>query len=158
MLFGWLLKNKVTEGERIDLVLESHRNPSFHNNYVPSDLYGIFLHGSSARIGECDIRIGMNEELYYAGNIGYRIYEPYRGHGYAYDAAKMLMKIARDEHDFKEIILTCSPDNTASKKTLEKLGGELVETVDVPAWHWLYKRGEKVKHIYRYDLINTNIL
>ena len=158
MLLKWLFKYKVTEGDTVDLMLESHRNPSVHNDYVPSDIYGIFLHGTSLRIGECDIRIGMNEELYYAGNIGYRIYEPYRGHGYAYEAAKMLLKIAYEEHGLDEVILTCSPDNTASKKTLEKLGGELIETVDVPAWHWLYRRGEKVKHIYRYDLKKRNYI
>ncbi|MBR3348683.1 MAG: GNAT family N-acetyltransferase [Solobacterium sp.] len=158
MLLKWLFKYKVTEGDTVDLMLESHHNPSVHNDYVPSDIYGIFLHDTSLRIGECDIRIGMNEELYYAGNIGYRIYEPYRGHGYAYEAAKMLLKIAYEEHGLDEVILTCSPDNTASKKTLEKLGGELIETVDVPAWHWLYRRGEKVKHIYRYDLKKRNYI
>ncbi|MBE6109656.1 MAG: GNAT family N-acetyltransferase [Erysipelotrichaceae bacterium] len=154
MLFQLFRKNRITEGDPVDLKLESHREPSFSNNYVPSDIYGIFLHGSSMRIGECDIRLGMNEELYYAGNIGYRIYEPYRGHGYAYEAAKMLMRIAREIHGFDEIILTCSPDNIASRKTLEKLGGVLVETVNVPSWHWLYKRGETVKQIWRYDLKN----
>ena len=49
-------------------------------------------------------------------------------------------------------LLTCSPDNTPSKKTLEKLGGVLKENVDVPAWHWLYKRGETNKNIYYYSL------
>jgi len=152
MLFQLFRKNRITEGDPVDLKLESHREPSFSNNYVPSDIYGIFLHGSSMRIGECDIRLGMNEELYYAGNIGYRIYEPYRGHGYAYFAAEMLMDYARDRHSMKELILTCSPDNIPSKKTLEKLGGELIETVDVPHWHWLYRRGETVKNIYRWQL------
>lgn len=155
MLFGWFRKNKVIEGNIVDLIQESRREPSFSNNFVPSDIYGIYLHGSDQKIGECDIRLGMNEELYYAGNIGYRIYEKWRGHGYAYEAAKMLLQTAKEEHGFEEIIMTCSPDNIASLKTLEKLGGELIETVDVPHWHWLYKRGETVKNIYRYDLRKT---
>ena len=96
MLFQLFRKNRITEGDPVDLKLESHREPSFSNNYVPSDIYGIFLHGSSMCIGECDIRLGMNEELYYAGNIGYRIYEPYRGHGYAYEAAKILDDILEE--------------------------------------------------------------
>lgn len=156
MLLGWFRKNKVTEGERIDLRLETHRDGNFYNSFVPSDIYGIYLHGQDLKIGECDIRLGMNEELYYAGNIGYRIYEAYRGHGYACEAARMLLRIARDDHGFEEVILTCSPDNIPSRKTLEKLGGELIETTDVPYWHWLYKRGEKVKNIYRYNLKNRN--
>lgn len=47
-----------------------------------------------------------------------------------------------------EIIITCSPENTASRRTIEKLGGELLETVEVPEDHWLYERGELVKNIY----------
>ena len=121
---------------------------------LPTSVFWHHELGRNEKIGECDLRVGMNDELYYAGNIGYRIYEPYRGHGYAYEAAKMLMRIAREIHGFDEIILTCSPDNIASRKTLEKLGGVLVETVNVPSWHWLYKRGETVKQIWRYDLKN----
>ena len=57
------------------------------------------------------------------------------------------------EVDFmEELIITCSPDNLASKKTLQKLGGQLLETVEVPADHWLYQRGETVKDIYRFLL------
>ena len=52
MLFQLFRKNRITEGDPVDLKLESHREPSFSNNYVPSDIYGIFLHGSSMRLGE----------------------------------------------------------------------------------------------------------
>jgi predicted acetyltransferase len=95
----------------------------------------------------------MDEELYYAGNIGYRINTPWRGHSYAYDASLLMMQQARDVYHMDSLLITCSPDNPASKRTLQKLSGTLLETVDVPAWHWLYKRGETVKEIYRYQLI-----
>lgn len=156
MLLGWFRKNKLIEGKNIDLRLESHHEGGLYNSFVPSDIYGIYLHGRDLKIGECDIRLGMNEELYYAGNIGYRIYGAYRGHGYAYEAALILLRTAKYDHGMEEVILTCTPDNIPSRKTLEKLGGELLETVDVPRWHWLYKRGEKVKNIYRYNLKNRN--
>ena len=51
-----------------------------------------------------------------------------------------------------KLIITCSPDNIASKKTLIKLGGQLLETCDVPSDHWLYLRGETVKEIYLFKL------
>ena len=53
----------------------------------------------------------------------------------------------------QELLITCSPDNIASRRTLEKLQGELVETADVPRSHWLYERGETVKNIYRFQLL-----
>lgn len=117
-------------------------------------MYAVFLHGSDTKIGECDIRISKleNRELYYAGDIGYRIYDGWRGHGYAYDACIIMLKIMKEEYDRTSVLLTCSPDNAASRKTIEKAGGTYIETVDVPAWHWLYKRGEKIKEIYRINL------
>ncbi|MCF0109713.1 MAG: GNAT family N-acetyltransferase [Erysipelotrichaceae bacterium] len=102
-------------------------------------------------VGYCDLRLGMNEAIYYAGQIGYHVYLPYRGHGYAYQACLIMFQIAKDQ-GLNELLITCSPDNMASRKTLEKLGGVLEATVDVPKWHWLYRKGEPVKQIYRFKL------
>lgn len=143
---------KRYEGDPVDLKQEFTRSANAFNNYVPSVIYGIYEHDTDRKVGECDLRLGMNEELYYAGQIGYRVYEAYRGHGYAYYACLILFAIAREEYGMDELLLTCSPENTPSKKTLEKLGGVLKENVDVPAWHWLYKRGETNKNIYYYSL------
>ena len=140
-------------GERIDLVVIRKIKGNAGNNYIPSVLYHIVLHDTDEVIGNCDLRIGMDEELYYAGNIGYRINTPWRGHSYAYDASLLMMRQARDVYHMDSLLITCSPDNPASKRTLQKLSGTLLETVDVPAWHWLYKRGETVKEIYRYQLV-----
>ena len=149
MLFFRRKKERI-EGDEIDLEVETKRPADAFNDYVPSVIYGIYKHGSRIRIGECDLRIGMNPQLYYAGNIGYRIFEPYRGHGYACMAAQLLLKIARDTYHMEEILVTCSPDNTPSRKTIEKLHAEAVASdVPVPAGHWLYKRGERIKNIYR---------
>ena len=152
MFLSRFLNRTVIDGDVLDLRIDQVRNPNASNLYVGSEIFSICPHGRKERIGECDLRLGMNEELYYAGNIGYRIYEKYRGHGYAYMAAVMLMNYARDKYGMKELILTCSPDNIPSRKTLEKLGGQLIETVPVPEWHWLYKRGEKMKNIYRFQM------
>lgn len=146
-----LFRPKLLCSDTVDLLEEEHRGISIMTQY-PSVDFGIFLHGTRIRIGYCDLRIGMNEELYYAGNVGYRIQEQYRGHGYAYDACLLLFEAARSRYHMKELLITCSPDNIASRKTLEKLGGILKETADVPRSHWLYARGERVKNIYLYKL------
>lgn len=140
------------EGKRIDLEITGHEVS--HSGHYRSVLYGIYLHDTNTKIGECDIRIGSddNQELYYAGDAGYRIYSGWRGHGYAYDACCMMITILHDEYDMDHMLLTCSPDNIASRKTIEKAGGHLLEETDVPSWHWLYKRGEKVKLIYRINM------
>ena len=86
-MFGrFFRKPKRVEGKCVDLMLDQHVDASKYNQMVPSDLFGIYLHGTNIRVGSCDLRYGMNEELYYAGNIGYNVLSVYRGHGYAYQA------------------------------------------------------------------------
>jgi predicted acetyltransferase len=145
-------KPKIYEGARVDL--REERKVTDREAGYKSICYGIYLHGRRTRIGECDIRLGNegNEELYYAGEAGYRIGSGWRGHHYAYDACRIMMRIFRMEHHRHTMILTCSPDNIPSRCIIERLGGQFLEETDVPAWHWLYKRGEKQKRIYRVSL------
>ena len=51
-----------------------------------------------------------------------------------------------------ELIITCSPENTASYKTLSKLNGRYLETVEVPKHTDLYRRGETVKCIFKFEI------
>jgi predicted acetyltransferase len=146
------LHSDCTSGSVVDLIEDGKEAPSSQNLYAGSVYYEICLHRQRMKIGECDLRIGMNDELYYAGNIGYRIFDGWRGHHYAYEACLLLFRIAKEKYHMNTLIITCSPENTASKKTLERLGGTLVETVNVPEWHWLCRRGERVKEIYSFKL------
>lgn len=151
-MFEWLEKKKDSmKGQIVDLQVNC-RHYSFLTNELESISYDIFLHDSLIQVGICDLRLGCNEELYYAGNIGYRIYEKFRGNSYAYEACKILFSIAHKQYKMDELLITCSPDNIPSKKTCEKLDGQYVETVPVPKTHWLYSRGETIKNIYRYNL------
>ena len=148
-------RNNVYTGE-LDVYLKciSRIRPSVFNGNVRSMEYDIIRCSDEVKVGICDIRLsdGYNEELYYSGNIGYRIYEYYRGNGYAYQACLILFDILKKEYNRENIIITCSPDNIPSKVTLEKLGGELIEECEVPKDHYLYRRGETIKRIYKYKL------
>lgn len=37
-------------------------------------------------MGLCELRVGHNPNIYYSGNIGYRVHEEYRGRHYAQKA------------------------------------------------------------------------
>ncbi len=150
-LLNRLFKKKIN-GEVVDLAVSYYMDGSEANDYIPSIYYDIYLHGTRVKVGRCDLRVGMNLELYYAGNIGYHIYEEYRGNGYAYHACLILFKIAKHDYAMDELIITCSPDNIPSFKTCIKLKGKLLETVSVPITHWLYRRNETEKHIFKYNL------
>jgi len=131
--------------------LYTYGSPTNTGSSVVFGIYSVKGH-KETKVGECDIRFGMNEELYYAGNVGYNVSPVYRGHHYAYYGCLSLFQIVKEAYGLDEIIITCSPDNIASKRTIERLGGQFLECVDVPKSHWLYKRGETVKNIYRIDL------
>ena len=58
--------------------------------------------------------------------IGYTVFEEYRGHGYATETARALLDWARDEHGIRHFIASVSPGNEASLAIVRKLG--FVET------------------------------
>lgn len=102
-------------------------------------------------MGKCDLRIGHNRMLYYGGNIGYRVEEPYRGHHYAQKACALLFQLAK-AHDLGYVIITCRHDNAPSYKTCEALGGELLEIAELPEDNDMRADGITHVRVYRFDL------
>ncbi len=98
-------------------------------------------------IGQIDIRIGHNSNTFYGGNIGYGVDVDYRGNGYASKAVRLLLEVAKMHH-MEKLIITCNPENTASRKTAEKAGATLLKIVDLPEDNDMYKTGERQKCIY----------
>jgi predicted acetyltransferase len=102
--------------------------------------------------GSISLRIGDNQDLrMYLGHIGYNVYPAARGNHYAARACKLLFHLA-ERHGLRELWITCNPENIASRKTCDHLGMSYVETVNLPADHILYQRGERQKCRYRIDL------
>ncbi len=135
--------------KEIRLVLEKTVEGN-DKGWVPAYHFAICDH-EGTKMGSCDLRIGHNEKLYYGGNIGYRIEEPYRGHHYAAKASLLLFELAR-KHDLGYVIITCNPDNHASRKTCEKLDGTLLEIVSLPEDSDMREDGETEECIFRFDL------
>ena len=81
------------EGINVDIVLRQQYEANLEKGYFPKLVYDIVLHGTNIVIGECDARLGYNENIFYGGNLGYSILEQYRGNGYAGQAVKLLKTI-----------------------------------------------------------------
>ena len=114
------------------------------------DPYIIFLiMADDDEVGRLVLRSGDENARYYDGHIGYTIEEEYRGHNYAYQACLLLKDYVKE----KSLIITCDPNNIASKKTIEKLGCEYIETIQIPKSHKKYfSKDENEKCIYRWHL------
>ena len=122
---------------------------------IPGDIPLYIMHIIDIRIGkvvgQITLQIVPSEKVYFIGHIGYRVHEAFRGNNYALKACRLIIKQAK-KHDMKELIITCNPDNLASRRTLEKLGGTLKEIVSLPVWHELYKKGEREKCIFVFKI------
>ena len=138
------------KNDEIQLLLEKTVNGDEEKGWVPAYHFAICdLQG--VKMGSIDLRIGHNDKLYYGGNIGYRVEEPYRGHHYAGKACLLLFELAK-KHNLEYLIITCDPDNYPSRKTCEYAGGELLEIVELPEDNDMRERGMTEKCIYRFEL------
>ena len=130
------------------LIRTTDANPE--KQFVPAYRFAICL-PDGTEVGRCDLRIGHNDKLFYGGNIGYAVDEPYRGHHYAAKACVLLLELAR-RHELGFLYITCSPENVASAKTCLRAGGRFMGIHNLPEDHDMYLRGERQVMVYRFDL------
>lgn len=139
----------LTDGE-ILLMLDRTVPANPAEEWLPSYHFTI-CDRKGHKAGQCDLRIGHNRRIYYGGNIGYRVEEPYRGNHYAGKACRLLFRLAK-RHGMDCLVITCNPDNHASRKTCEYAGGILREIVALPQDNDMRLDGETHKCIYEFVL------
>ena len=113
--------------------------------------YEFFMRNATTgeEMGSIRLRIGSTAHLErYAGHIGYLVHPKFRGHHYAGRSVRLLIPLAT-HWGIDPLWITCDPENIASRKTLERLAAEFVETVDVPADCIIFKGGHPRKCRYR---------
>ena len=130
------------KNDEIQLKLEKTVEGNVEKDWVPAYHFAI-CNKEGTKMGVCDLRIGHNDKLYYGGNIGYRIEEEYRGNHYAGKACLLLFELARI-HNLEYVIITCNPDNVASRKTCEY--------VELPMDSDMRERGETQKCIFKFNI------
>lgn len=98
----------------------------------PAYIFHIVHAPTGEKAGRLSLRVGRREwTLLYNGHVGYSVEPAFRGHRYAERACRLVLPLAR-RHGMTELWITCAPDNPASRRTIKRLGGEYVETVEVP--------------------------
>lgn len=136
------------KNDEIQLILEKTVDGNEEKGWVPAYHFAI-CNLEGIKMGVCDLRIGHNDNLYYGGNIGYSIDEEYRGHHYAGKACLLLFELAK-MHQLEYVIITCNPDNYASRKTCEYAGGKLLEIVELPEDNDMRQKGETEKCMFKF--------
>jgi tagatose 1,6-diphosphate aldolase len=138
-----------TEEIFLKLVKTSEANPE--KKWVDAYHFKICLTSNKMEVGDCDFRVGNTEKLYFGGNIGYTVYDQFRGNHYAGKACLLLFELAK-MHNMNYLYITCDPDNQASRRTCEYAGGQLESIIDLPTDNDMYLEGHRQKCIYRFNL------
>lgn len=134
------------ENEKIKLLIIDKKKGN--ENEIPYYYYAILLKETDAEIGKISIRIGHNKHSYYNGNIGFEIYDEYRGFRYSLLASKLVLRIAK-YHEMDHLYLSCNESNFASSKIIENLGASLIEVVVPPIDYIFYYEGMERQKIYK---------
>ena len=151
MRFRFLKGFDEIRGNEFRLVLIEKMREDRARGWVPSYRFEMWPLDGHEVLGTIDIRIGHNENTYYAGHIGYRVHEPFRGNHFAEKACRLLIRIAR-AHKMKQVVITCNPDNLPSRRTIERLGAHFEGIVDIPATNELYHYGDRQKCRFIWDV------
>ncbi len=117
------------DGIRLELRERTLRDRSL--GIKESLTYDILKAEGGIYLGYVSLRVGESPEIYYLGHIGYRVEEPYRGHGYARKAVEALLPLI-EYLGFHTLSITTDTDNLPSRKTCEHLGCVLESIVAVP--------------------------
>ena len=136
--------------DQIELVLsgEDVKDPEY--GIVDGFTFYIYQAHTRNYAGYVSLRLGESGGLYYLGHIGYRVEEKYRGHGYAEKACRLLLPLLQRLR-MESLVITTNVENTASRRTCEKLGCVLERIAPVPREYRALCAGatKKCRYIWR---------
>lgn len=144
------LNTVFLKSDELMLRLERTADADPVKKWVPAYHFAICLRDGT-KVGNCDLRIGYNQKLYYGGHIGYGIDESRRGHHYAAKACRLLFELER-KHGMDYVYITCNVTNAASARTCELAGGVLQAVETLPEDNDMFKEGIRQVKVYRFDL------
>jgi len=129
---------------RFEKIVRPEGNPEF----VPFYHFKI-VDESRNVVGHINLRIGETRHLRLcAGHVGYRILPAFRGSSFSLYACRALAPFVRRHHE--KVLLTAEVGNASSISTIEKLGAQFLDEVDVPADDPGFVNGARRKRRYEW--------
>jgi predicted acetyltransferase len=149
--FQFLDPGPLVDGD-LELALTRRSPPDPSRDRVAAYEFEMRVPGSPGAAGRVSFRAQPHRMMeLYRGQIGYEVNPSHRGRHFAERSVRLLLPFIR-RHGFSELWITCDPDNLASRRTCERIGAALIETVAVPDTEEMYARGHRAKCRFRVDL------
>ena len=131
----WDTENFVYE-EWLEINMQKEMGINLTENRVPSIQFVSFDDVGRA-LGFLNLRLRLNEGLLnYAGHIGYSIRPSERGKGYAKEALRQGLQVAK-EKNIKKALVTCSTENPASRAVIVANGGVFEDVRNGVERYWI---------------------
>jgi predicted acetyltransferase len=112
--------------EYLRVLDDAERGRGLPNGHVPSTLLFGFVEREI--VGRLMLRHYLNDFLLrIGGHIGYVVVPEHRRRGHATEMLKQGLDLARSM-GMERVLVTCDDDNIASRRTIEKCGGEYEDT------------------------------
>jgi tagatose 1,6-diphosphate aldolase len=128
--FRFFDPGSLVDGD-LELVLASAEYRDTRRGVVPQYEFDLRKTGTTLTMGLIKLRILLTDELtLYGGNLSYDVDKDYRGHKYAARGCRLLFPLAK-RHGLKSLLITCAPDNAASRRTCELIGAQYVDLIKV---------------------------
>ena len=131
----WDTENFVYE-EWLETNMQKEMGINLPENRVPSIQFALFDESGHA-LGFLNLRLKLNKALLnFAGHIGYSIRPSERGKGYAKEALRQGLQVAK-EKNIKKALVTCSVENPASRAVIVSNGGVFEDVRNGVERYWI---------------------
>lgn len=123
------LRRMTTAEEWLNFIHLCQDKETVPENWVTSDQFIYVRQGDKKIVGMIDFRHYFNEFLEkYGGNIGYSIRPSERKKGYGKRMLSECLKVCK-EYGLDKVLITCTKENEASRRTILSNGGVYEKTV-----------------------------